>query len=197
MRCTSSREASESAALAASVPDDHGVYLVPAFVGLGAPHWEPGARGLICGLTLDSGGAHLARAALESVAYQTLDLTVAMARDGAHPASAIRVDGGMAANDWFCQFLADVLEAPVERAAGLEATVTGAAYLAGLAAGVWPDLVRDRGRHAQRDGVYPAHERRAARGPDQRLARCSRAHPARPQDGRRHKQVAEYAPLFR
>jgi glycerol kinase len=134
------REPSESAALAASVPDDHGVYLVPAFVGLGAPHWEPGARGLICGLTLDSGGAHLVRAALEAVAYQTLDLTVAMARDGAHPASAIRVDGGMAANDWFCQFLADVLEASVERAAGLEATVTGAAYLAGLAAGLWPDL---------------------------------------------------------
>ena len=134
------RDAAESAALAASVPDDHGVYLVPAFVGLGAPHWEPGARGLICGLTLDSGGAHLVRAALESVAYQTLDLTVAMARDGAHPASAIRVDGGMAANDWFCQFLADVLDASVERAAGLEATVSGAAYLAGLAAGVWPDL---------------------------------------------------------
>jgi glycerol kinase len=116
------------------------VYLVPAFVGLGAPHWEPAARGLICGLTLDSRGAHLVRAALESVAYQTLDLTAAMAHDGAQAASAIRVDGGMAANDWFCQFLADVLDAPVERTAGPEATVAGAARLAGLAAGVWPEL---------------------------------------------------------
>jgi glycerol kinase len=134
------RDAAESAAAAASVPDDHGVYLVPAFVGLGAPHWEPQARGLICGLTLDATGAHLARAALEAVAYQTLDLTSAMARDGALSANAIRVDGGMAANDWFCQFLADVLDAPVERPVALEATVTGAAFLAGLAAGVWPDL---------------------------------------------------------
>jgi glycerol kinase len=134
------REVAESAAAAASVPDDHGVYLVPAFVGLGAPHWEPGARGLICGLTLDASGAHLARAALEAVAYQTLDLTEAMSRDGALPPTAIRVDGGMAANDWFCQFLADMLNARVERPAGLEATVTGAAFLAGLAAGVWPDL---------------------------------------------------------
>lgn len=134
------RDAAESAAAAASVPDDHGVYLVPAFVGLGAPHWEPDARGLICGLTLDATGAHLARAALEAVAYQTLDLISAMARDGALAANAIRVDGGMAANDWFCQFLADVLDAPVERPVALEATVTGAAFLAGLAAGVWPDL---------------------------------------------------------
>jgi glycerol kinase len=134
------REAAESAAAAASVPDDHGVYLVPAFVGLGAPHWEPDARGLICGLTLDSGGAHLVRASLEAVAYQTRDLTEAMRRDGALPLSAIRVDGGMAANDWFCQFLADILAARVERPAGLEATVTGAAFLAGLAAGVWADL---------------------------------------------------------
>ncbi len=85
------------------VPDNHGVYLVPAFVGLGAPHWVPDARGLICGLTLDATGAHLARAALESVAYQTLDLT-GDGRDGAQSAAAIRVDGGMAANDWFCQF---------------------------------------------------------------------------------------------
>jgi glycerol kinase len=132
--------AAETAALAASVPDSHGVYLVPAFVGLGAPHWEPDARGLICGLTLDATGRHLARAALESVAYQTLDLTTAMARDGARRAEAIRVDGGMAANDWFCQFLADVLEARVERPVELETTALGAAFLAGLASGVWKDL---------------------------------------------------------
>jgi glycerol kinase len=130
--------AAETAALAASVPEGHGVYLVPAFVGLGAPYWDPQARGLICGLTLDTGGAQLVRAALESVAFQTLDLTEAMVRDGARRAADIRVDGGMAANDWFCQFLADVLEAKVERPRELETTALGAACLAGLATGVWP-----------------------------------------------------------
>ena len=134
------RDAAETASLAMQVPDSHGVYMVPAFVGLGAPHWEPGARGLICGLTLDATGAHLARAALESVAFQTLDLAAAMAADGAQRAAAIRVDGGMAANDWFCQFLADLLNASVSKPAQLETTALGAAYLAGLAAGVWPDL---------------------------------------------------------
>jgi glycerol kinase len=133
-------DAAETAALAMQVPDSHGVYMVPAFVGLGAPHWVPDARALICGLTLDATGAHLARAALESVAFQTLDLATAMAGDGAHRAASIRVDGGMAANDWFCQFLADVLNAPVERPTQLETTALGAAYLAGLAAGVWADL---------------------------------------------------------
>lgn len=133
-------DAASTAALAARVPDDHGVFLVPAFVGLGAPYWEPDARGLLCGLTLDASPAHLARAALESVAYQTLDLTTAMARDGAQRAAALRIDGGMAANDWFCQFLADILEARVERPAELETTALGAAFLAGLATGVWKDL---------------------------------------------------------
>ena len=98
------KDAAETAALAMRVPDNHGVYMVPAFVGLGAPHWVPTARGLICGLTFDATGAHLVRAALESVAFQTLDLASAMAGDGAQSAAAIRVDGGMAANDWFCQF---------------------------------------------------------------------------------------------
>jgi glycerol kinase len=139
-------DAAESGTLAARVPDDHGVYLVPAFVGLGAPHWDPDARGLICGLTLDAGGAHLARAALESVAFQTLDLTSAMARDGARAPAALRVDGGMAANDWFCQFLADMLQAPVERPAELETTALGAAFLAGLATGIWQDRTTLAGR---------------------------------------------------
>jgi glycerol kinase len=134
------RSAAESADVAARVPDDHGVYLVPAFVGLGAPHWEPSARGLICGLTLDVTGAQLARAALESVAYQTLDLTAAMTHDGAQRAQAIRIDGGMAGNDWLCQFLADILDARVERPVELETTALGAAFLAGLATGVWKDL---------------------------------------------------------
>jgi len=134
------REAAETDALARQIPDSHGVHLVPAFVGLGAPHWRPDARGLISGLTLDATGAHLARAALESVAFQTVDLTRAMTADGTARAAAIRVDGGMAANDWFCQFLADVLDARVERPAEVETTALGAAFLAGLATGVWADL---------------------------------------------------------
>ncbi len=110
--------ASQTDDMATAVADNHGVYMVPGFVGLGAPHWAPHARGLICGLTLDATAAHIARAALESVAYQTLDLAQAMAADSGGPARALRVDGGMSANDWFCQFLADMLRTPVERPAG-------------------------------------------------------------------------------
>ncbi|MDE0878250.1 MAG: glycerol kinase GlpK, partial [Sphingomonas bacterium] len=97
--------ASQTDDLATRVPDNHGVYMVPAFVGLGAPHWDAEARGAIFGLTLGSDAAHLARAALEAVAFQTIDLIEAMVADGARPPSALRVDGGMAANDWLCQFL--------------------------------------------------------------------------------------------
>ena len=132
--------ASQTDDMATRVPDNHGVYMVPGFVGLGAPHWDPHARGLICGLTLDATAAHIARAALESVAFQTLDLAEAMQRDGGGEAQALRVDGGMAANDWFCQFLADMLQVPVERPRHLETTALGAAFLAGLAVGVWRDL---------------------------------------------------------
>jgi glycerol kinase len=132
--------AAQSDAIAGSLRGNHGVYMVPAFVGLGAPHWRPDARGLICGLTLDVSGAHLVRAALEAVAYQTLDLCEAMTRDGATRVRSIRVDGGMAANDWFCQFLADMLDTCVERPRQLETTALGAAFLAGLATGVWPGL---------------------------------------------------------
>ena len=108
-------DAAETDSLATRVPDSHGVYMVPAFVGLGAPYWDPDARAAIFGLTLDASAAHLARAALEAVAYQTLDLVDAMAGDGAAGAETIRIDGGMAANEWLCQFLADILEVPVER----------------------------------------------------------------------------------
>jgi glycerol kinase len=133
-------DASETDSLATRVPDSHGVYMVPAFVGMGAPYWDPDARGAIFGLTLDATGAHLARAALEAVAYQSLDLTDAMVADGgAHPA-AIRVDGGMAANDWLCQFLADILDVPVERPSNVETTALGAAFHAGLATGVWTGI---------------------------------------------------------
>ena len=131
--------ASQTDDMATRVPDHHGVYMVPGFVGLGAPHWDPEARGLICGLTLDATAAHIARAALESVAYQTHDLVQAMAADGGGAPLAIRVDGGMAANDWFCQFLADMLETVVERPAFLETTALGAAVLAGLGSGLYRD----------------------------------------------------------
>jgi glycerol kinase len=132
--------ASETDSLATRVPDSHGVYMVPAFVGLGAPYWDPEARGAIFGLTLGATGAHLARAALEAVAYQTLDLAEAMANDGAPLGGVMRVDGGMAANDWLCQFLADMLQVPIERPENLETTALGAAFLAGLATGVWDSL---------------------------------------------------------
>jgi glycerol kinase len=154
--------AAETAVLAARLPDDHGVYLVPAFVGLGAPHWDPGARALLCGLTLDTSAAHLARAALEAVAYQTLDLTEAMERDGAQPPAAIRIDGGMAANDWLCQFLADILQARIERPAELETTALGAAFLAGLASGVWPDLDA-LSAHSRTAAVFEPRMHRARR----------------------------------
>ncbi|AOX19311.1 glycerol kinase GlpK [Kozakia baliensis] len=132
--------ASQTDDMATRIPDSHGVYMVPGFVGLGAPHWDPDARGLICGLTLGSTQAHIARAALESVAFQTYDLAHAMREDGAMQASTLRIDGGMAANDWFSQFLADMLEANVERPRDLETTALGAAFLAGLATGVWNTL---------------------------------------------------------
>ena len=132
-------DVSETGTIAAALGSNEGVYLVPAFIGLGAPYWDPDARGLICGLTLDSGPAHLVRAGLESSAYQTADLLQAMPV-GAGAPHVLRVDGGMAANDWFCQFLADILGTPAERPAQLEATALGAACLAGLTVGIFSDL---------------------------------------------------------
>ncbi len=132
--------ASQTHDMATRSEDNHGVYMVPAFVGLGAPHWNPEARGLICGLTLDATVADLARAALESVAYQTMDLVAAMNADVATGDTALRVDGGMSANDWLCQFLADMLGTSVERPSAVETTALGAAFLAGLATGVWSGL---------------------------------------------------------
>jgi glycerol kinase len=143
--------AGESEPIAAGIEDTGGVYLVPAFVGLGAPHWDPDARAAILGLTRDSGIPQIVRAALESVGYQTRDLMNAMQADlggeagaGAslthHSPSALRVDGGMVANDWLCQFLADILELPVERPVVTETTALGAACLAGLEVGLYPSL---------------------------------------------------------
>lgn len=138
--------AKQTEALAKSLSYDHGVYLVPAFAGLGAPYWEPNARGAIFGLTRGTTEAHLSRAALESVCYQTNDLLQAMAKDGVQ-AESLNVDGGMVANDWVCQFLADVLDKPVNRPKVMETTALGAAYLAGLKAGIYAstnDLLQHR-----------------------------------------------------
>ena len=130
--------AEESERLAASVPDTAGVYFVPAFVGLGAPHWDESARGMITGLTRGSGRAHVVRAALEAIAYQVRDVFDAMTSDAEAPLEALRVDGGASANDFLMQFQADILGVPVERPRERESTVLGAAYLAGLAGGFWP-----------------------------------------------------------
>jgi glycerol kinase len=113
------------------------VYLVPAFVGLGAPHWDGFARGSISGLTRGSSRAHLVRAALESIAYQTRDVVEVMQRDAGLQLQALRVDGGAVRNDWLMQFQADVLGVPVQRPAITETTALGAAYLAGLAVRFW------------------------------------------------------------
>jgi glycerol kinase len=133
--------APETAGLAAASDPTQAVYFVPALVGLGAPHWDPNARGAVFGITRGTTPKELARAALESVGYQTRDLLDAMRRDwpgGGATDTVLRVDGGMVASDWTLQFLADILDAPVDRPAVLETTALGAAYLAGLACGVCP-----------------------------------------------------------
>ncbi len=129
--------AAESEALAESVADAGGVYLVPAFTGLGAPYWDPYARGALVGLTRGTTKAHIARAALEAVAYQNRDVLDAMAQDSGAPLAALRVDGGAAANNFLCQFQADVLNVEVLRPAVTETTAMGAAFLAGVGAGLW------------------------------------------------------------
>ena len=171
--------AAETATAAAAVPDDHGVYLVPAFVGLGAPHWDPAARGLHLRThprcQRRAPGARGARVG-------RLPDARSHAGDGARRRGArgraIRIDGGMAGNDWFCQFLADMLEARVERPAELETTALGAAFLAGLATGVWPDLDALSGHLAQRWRVLPAHEPGQARAAGRRLAAGRAPHAA-------------------
>ena len=129
--------AGETEALARSVPDTGGVYFVPAFVGLGSPHWESEARGTIVGLTRGSGRAHLVRAALEAMAFSSADLCTAMTADAHLQLETLRVDGGAAANDWLMQCQADLLDVPVERPDNVETTALGAAGLAGLTLGIW------------------------------------------------------------
>ena len=139
------RSAHEIEALARTAKPAEGLYFVPAFTGLGAPHWDPEARGAIIGLTRDMGAAEIARAALDSVCYQTRDLLEAMGRDmkdaGLTAPAALKVDGGMVKNDWFCQRLADLTGLPVDRPKVTETTALGAAYLAGLACGLFRDTL--------------------------------------------------------
>jgi glycerol kinase len=162
----------EVEALANSVLDSDDVFLVPAFTGLGAPYWDPHARGALLGLTRGTSKAHIARAALESIAYQSAELLEAMQKDAAQPLSELRVDGGAAANDLLMQFQADLLGVPVLRPKVLETTALGAAYLAGLTVNVWKS--RDElARHWQLDHRY---EPRLAREEAQaRMARWREA----------------------
>ena len=143
------KDAAETEAMCEGLESNKGVYLVPAFTGLGAPHWDPDARGAIFGLTRDTGRAEIARATVESVCYQTHDLFKAMSDDGVTPTS-LRVDGGMVYNSWMVQHLAGVLDIPVDRPKVLETTALGAAYLAGLQAGLY-DSLEDVKTNWQRD----------------------------------------------
>ncbi|MFZ4814149.1 MAG: glycerol kinase GlpK [Phototrophicaceae bacterium] len=136
----------ETQAIASSIPSTEGVYMVPAFAGLGAPYWDQYARGTIVGLTRGTGRAHLVRATLESMAYQTRDVVDAMLADGGLDLTALRVDGGAVRNDFLMQFQADILGVPVERPQVTETTALGAAYLAGLAVGYWDSLEQIAGQ---------------------------------------------------
>jgi glycerol kinase len=148
--------AADTEVLARSVADTGGVYFVPAFVGLGAPHWDQHARGAIVGLTRGSTRAHLARAALEAIAYQSRDVLDAMAADAKATLGDLRVDGGAVANDFLCQFQADVLGAAVLRPAVIETTALGAAYLAGVGVGLWRSLGTVAERHTVERTFRPA-----------------------------------------
>ncbi len=133
-------DAAEVEALAASVDSSDGVYFVPAFVGLGAPHWDPYARGMMVGLTRGTTKAHIARATLDAIAFQTRDVVEALEHEAGTTLATLRVDGGASRNDLLMQIQADVLDRPVVRSALAETTALGAAFLAGLATGVWPGL---------------------------------------------------------
>ena len=176
--------AEQTEALVREAAPQSGVYLVPAFVGLGAPYWDPDARAALLGMTLDTGRAEIVRATLESVAYQMRDLMDAMRADGAASPVALRVDGGMAVNGWLMQFLADILDAPVERPLITETTALGAAFLAGLHTGFYPSLEAlagqwrrdalftpsmDEGERAQRYAGWRAAVARVRTSADDRL----------------------------
>ena len=154
--------------LAAGVDDTGGVYLVPAFVGLGAPYWDPRARGALLGMTRGTGLPQIARATIEAIAYQVRDVVEAMNADAGQPMGALRVDGGAAANDTLLQFQADILDLPVERPVVAETTALGAAWLAGLATGFWPDTTEIAANRAVdrrfEPSMEPARRERLLRG---------------------------------
>jgi glycerol kinase len=158
------QKAADVEALAASVPDNGGVFFVPAFAGLGAPHWDAYARGAVFGLTRGSTGGHLARAALESIAFQSADVLFAMERDTGLALTELRVDGGATANELLMQFQADLLGVPVVRPEILETTALGAAYFAGLGVGTWKDAaeIRANWRVARRFEPSMSRDRAAA-----------------------------------
>ena len=147
--------AGASDALARSVPDTGGCYMVPAFSGLGAPHWDPYARGLLIGMTQDTSRAHVVRATLESIVYQTEDILAMIKRAAPESVQTLRVDGGAAKNDFLLQFQADISNLTVERSENVESTVTGAAYMAGLLSGFWPDLAAIRALAQDRSFFRP------------------------------------------
>jgi glycerol kinase len=151
-------EAGETEALAASLDSNDGVYFVPALTGLGSPHWDPYARGTIVGLTRGSGRAHLARAALEAIAYETVDAVRAQEAAAGERLAVLKADGGAVANAWLMQFQADVLDAPVVVPEIAETTALGAAYLAGIATGLWSleqvgEMWREAARYEPRMGA--------------------------------------------
>jgi glycerol kinase len=158
------KSSAEIETLAASVPDNGGVYLVPAFVGLGAPHWDQHARGILCGLTRGATKAHIARAALEGIAYQVRDVLTAMEADAGVRLKELRVDGGASANNLLMQFQSDLLNVPVVRPRVTETTALGAAYLAGLAVGYWKSQ-KDIATQWQQDKRFTARMKPAARRP--------------------------------
>jgi glycerol kinase len=156
------KKSSDSEKIALSVKDNNGVYFVPAFTGLGAPYWEPEAKALITGLSRESSGAHIVRAALEAQGYQTKDLMNAMEKDSGKKLSTIRVDGGLVANNFMCQFLSDILDRPVEIPRVSESTAWGAACLAGLHVGVFKNL-NDISRRWKADRRYTSKMDKARR----------------------------------
>ena len=154
-------QASDTEELAASLDSNDGVYFVPALTGLGSPHWDPYARGTIVGLTRGSTRAHLARATLEAIAFQTVDAVQAMERVAEHPLEELRADGGATANRWLMQFQADMLGVPIAVAEIAETTALGAALLAGVGAGAWTqeDVAKRDGERARYEPKMGADER--------------------------------------
>ena len=169
------KSSAEVEALAASVPDSGGVYLVPAFAGLGAPHWDQYARGTITGLTRGTTAAHLARAALEGIAFQVADVLDVMKEDSGIALSELRVDGGAATNNLLMQFQADILRVPIVRPKIVETTALGAAYLAGLAIGFWKDRTEVQQVWQTDRPVRAQTQRRRSRPPPPPLGRGTRS----------------------